>query len=90
MAPIQSVSYYDKESSLTPAYMRRVDIEFQKLGLRGVTIVVCSGDEGTAEDEKAHTTDASFPSSQSERRSSEGEPAGGWFWYVEVGGRAGD
>ena len=41
MAPIQSVSYYDKESSLTPAYMRRVDIEFQKLGLRGVTIVVC-------------------------------------------------
>ena len=63
MAPIQSVSYYDKESSLTPAYMRRVDIEFQKLGLRGVTVVVCSGDEGSAEDEKAHTTDASFPAS---------------------------
>ena len=34
--------------------MRRVDIEFQKLGLRGVTIVACPGDEGSAEDEKAH------------------------------------
>ena len=30
---------------------------------RGVTLVVCSGDEGTAEDTTAHTIDPSFPAS---------------------------
>merc|ERR1719378_2052142 len=41
-----SVSYGDDESSLDLSYMQRVDAEFQKAALRGITILFASGDSG--------------------------------------------
>lgn len=40
---VNSVSYGDVESSITPAYARRVDQEFQKVGLTGKSILFASG-----------------------------------------------
>lgn len=36
---VNSASYSDKEASLDPDYMRRVNTEFMKAGVRGLTLV---------------------------------------------------
>jgi tripeptidyl-peptidase-1 len=41
-----SVSYGEDEKGLTASYMLRVDQEFQKAGVRGVSILFASGDSG--------------------------------------------
>lgn len=43
---IHSVSYGDKESSISKEYTERCDIEFQKFGTTGRTIFFASGDDG--------------------------------------------
>ena len=48
---VQSVSYGDMEYNLSLAYRLRVDQEFQKLGLRGVSLLVASGDDGVGGDD---------------------------------------
>lgn len=45
-ALVHSVSYSDYESTLSEVYVRRVSEEIMKLGLRGITVVVASGDDG--------------------------------------------
>lgn len=62
-----SISYQDLEDTLGAEYMRRVDVEFQKLGLRGVTLFTGSGDWGvgnlTAADGSCFRFRSDFPSS---------------------------
>eukprot|EP00062_Callorhinchus_milii_P018036 gi/632971073/ref/XP_007901993.1/ PREDICTED: tripeptidyl-peptidase 1 [Callorhinchus milii] len=43
---VHSVSYGDDEDSLSVAFMNRVNIEFMKAGVRGLTILFASGDDG--------------------------------------------
>lgn len=43
---IHSVSYGDKESSISKVYADRCDVEFQKFGVSGRTIFFASGDDG--------------------------------------------
>ena len=43
---VHSVSYGEDEDTLSEAYMRRVNIEFMKAGIRGLTILFASGDNG--------------------------------------------
>jgi len=43
---VHSVSYGDTESSITFTYATRLEVEFQKLALRGVTVLFASGDNG--------------------------------------------
>lgn len=43
---VLSVSYGGEKSSLSPVYMKRVNIEFMKVGLRGVSVLYASGDTG--------------------------------------------
>eukprot|EP01126_Amoeba_proteus_P006188 TRINITY_DN1214_c0_g2_i2.p1 TRINITY_DN1214_c0_g2~~TRINITY_DN1214_c0_g2_i2.p1 ORF type:complete len:482 (+),score=82.72 TRINITY_DN1214_c0_g2_i2:105-1550(+) len=43
---VHSASYGDVESSITPAYAERLESEFHKLALRGVTVLFSSGDSG--------------------------------------------
>lgn len=43
---VHSVSYGDDEDSLSVDYMRRINDEFGKLGLRGISILFASGDSG--------------------------------------------
>lgn len=45
---VHSVSYGDVESSLSVTFMQRVNTEFMKLGVRGVSILFASGDDGAA------------------------------------------
>ncbi|KAA8645331.1 S53 family peptidase [Aspergillus tanneri] len=45
-----SISYADDEKTVPPNYARRVCNEFAKLGARGVTVLVASGDWGVGED----------------------------------------
>ncbi|KAI4866177.1 peptidase S8/S53 domain-containing protein [Hypoxylon rubiginosum] len=44
---VLSISYSYPEASFPPEYLRRQCLEFLKLGLMGVTVVVSSGDTGT-------------------------------------------
>jgi len=46
--PVHSVSYGDVESSLSVPYMQRVNTEFMKAGVRGISILFASGDDGAA------------------------------------------
>jgi tripeptidyl-peptidase-1 len=46
MPLVFSVSYCDWEESVPLAYARAVDVQLMKLALRGVTVVVASGDGG--------------------------------------------
>jgi len=49
VAPIQSVSYGNDEIQQTSgAYMESVNVQFQKLGAMGVSILFASGDQGVA------------------------------------------
>ncbi|XP_065192050.1 tripeptidyl-peptidase 1-like [Sycon ciliatum] len=41
-----SVSYGDDEDTLSVPYMQRINVEFQKLGVRGTSILFASGDDG--------------------------------------------
>lgn len=43
---VNSVSYGDDESSIDLDWAARVDVEFQKLALRGVSVLFASGDSG--------------------------------------------
>lgn len=43
---IFSVSYGDNEDSLSADYMNRINVEFMKAGVRGITILFASGDNG--------------------------------------------
>ena len=43
---VHSVSYSDYEDSLDVAYMNRMNVEFQKAGVRGLTFLFASGDDG--------------------------------------------
>ncbi|CAM9390797.1 unnamed protein product [Chrysoparadoxa australica] len=48
---VQSLSYADEESSLFQCtgatdYTRRMDLEFVKMGVRGLTVIAASGDHG--------------------------------------------
>lgn len=45
---VHSVSYADAEESLTLNYMDRLNTEFQKCGVRGLTLLFASGDDGIA------------------------------------------
>jgi tripeptidyl-peptidase-1 len=40
------MSYGEDESDLTPQYASRINIEFQKQGLRGISVLFASGDDG--------------------------------------------
>lgn len=67
---VHSVSYDDDENSLTKAYATRCNKEFQKAGIRGLTLLFAAGDDGVGgitvrnQGAKACTkTLASFPSS---------------------------
>ncbi|XP_048393156.1 tripeptidyl-peptidase 1 isoform X1 [Stegostoma tigrinum] len=43
---VHSVSYGDDEDSLSLAYLNRINVEFMKAGVRGLTILFASGDDG--------------------------------------------
>eukprot|EP01127_Copromyxa_protea_P005417 TRINITY_DN15347_c0_g1_i1.p1 TRINITY_DN15347_c0_g1~~TRINITY_DN15347_c0_g1_i1.p1 ORF type:complete len:547 (-),score=128.74 TRINITY_DN15347_c0_g1_i1:75-1715(-) len=43
---VHSISYGDDESTITSTYKDRLDQEFQKLALRGITLLFASGDNG--------------------------------------------
>uniref|UniRef100_UPI00358E5A33 tripeptidyl-peptidase 1 n=1 Tax=Myxine glutinosa TaxID=7769 RepID=UPI00358E5A33 len=43
---VHSISYGDDEDSLSAVYMQRVNREFMKAGLRGLTLLFASGDNG--------------------------------------------
>lgn len=59
---VNSASYSDKEASLDPDYMRRVNTEFMKAGVRGLTLLFASGDDGAGcKDNKRF--EPQFPSS---------------------------
>lgn len=41
-----SISYGDNENTVVPAYAQRVNVEFQKAGARGISLMASSGDGG--------------------------------------------
>ncbi|KAI7804596.1 putative tripeptidyl-peptidase 1, partial [Triplophysa rosa] len=43
---VHTISYGDDEDSLSVAYMNRINIEFMKVGLRGISMLFASGDSG--------------------------------------------
>lgn len=45
---VMSISFSDNENSLTANYTDRVEGEFLKLGARGVSVLIASGDYGTS------------------------------------------
>uniref|UniRef100_A0A7M4G1Y4 Tripeptidyl-peptidase 1 n=1 Tax=Crocodylus porosus TaxID=8502 RepID=A0A7M4G1Y4_CROPO len=63
---VHSVSYGDDEDSLSGAYLQRVNAEFQKAAVRGLTVLFASGDEGAGCRKSpggAHAFRPSFPAS---------------------------
>merc|ERR1712168_1180651 len=54
LPPVCSVSYSDYESTLSKAYMQRVNQEFAKAGTRGISILFASGDNGAGCKETTH------------------------------------
>ena len=58
---VHSVSYGDKESRVSVPYMKRVNIEFMKAGLRGMSLFFASGDAGA--DCKKNKYQPEFPAS---------------------------
>lgn len=54
-----SISYADDEKTVPPEYAQRVCTEFAKLGLRGVSVLVASGDYGTGKNEQCVRNDES-------------------------------
>lgn len=43
---VNSASYSDKERTVDPQYIQRVNTEFMKAGVRGLTLLFASGDDG--------------------------------------------
>jgi tripeptidyl-peptidase-1 len=43
---VHSISYGDNEDSLSTDYMKRINVEFQKAGVRGLSLLFASGDDG--------------------------------------------
>merc|ERR1712113_774364 len=43
-ALVHSVSYGENEEEYSVAYLKRANVEFMKLGMRGITIMVATGD----------------------------------------------
>ncbi|XP_073725785.1 tripeptidyl-peptidase 1 [Misgurnus anguillicaudatus] len=43
---VHTISYGDDEDSLSVAYMDRINVEFMKAGLRGISMLFASGDSG--------------------------------------------
>jgi len=43
---VNSASYSDKERTVDPDYMKRINVEFMKAGARGLTLLFASGDDG--------------------------------------------
>ncbi|KAI5616812.1 tripeptidyl-peptidase 1 precursor [Silurus asotus] len=43
---VHTISYGDDEDSLSTAYMNRINVEFMKAGLRGISMLFASGDSG--------------------------------------------
>jgi tripeptidyl-peptidase-1 len=64
-AALHSLSYSDNEDSVTKAYAGRINQEFLKAGLRGMSILVASGDAGVggAWDDGSASTTPTFPTS---------------------------
>lgn len=61
-----SVSYGDHERTLSTEYMERVNTEFKKAGLRGISILFASGDDGAGchyFNDTSFTFEPDFPAS---------------------------
>ena len=58
-----SISYQDYEDTVNPEYAQRVNAEFARLSLQGITLVTGSGDWGVGCAADGHTFRADFPSS---------------------------
>ena len=58
---VHSVSYSDNEDTLSVDYMNRMNVEFQKAGVRGLSLLFASGDNGAGC--KKHKFRPMFPSS---------------------------
>ncbi|XP_054653099.1 tripeptidyl-peptidase 1 isoform X2 [Dunckerocampus dactyliophorus] len=43
---VHTISYGDDEDSLSTAYMQRINTEFMKAGIRGISLLFASGDSG--------------------------------------------
>ena len=56
-----SVSYGDDEDSLSIEYMQRINVEFQKAGLRGISILIASGDSGAGCNDNSTAFTPNFP-----------------------------
>jgi len=54
LPPVCSVSYSDYEMTLSKEYMQRVNQEFAKAGVRGISILFASGDNGAGCKETTH------------------------------------
>ena len=60
---VHSASYGDVESSLDVTFMQRVNTEFQKAGVRGISILFASGDDGAGCNNNASAFEPNFPAS---------------------------
>ncbi|KAK6481538.1 tripeptidyl-peptidase 1-like [Huso huso] len=63
---VHTISYGDDEDSLSQAYMQRINVEFMKAGVRGVTLLFASGDSGAGcmkASKGGNTFRPSFPAS---------------------------
>jgi len=60
-----SMSYGDNEDTVDPNYAARVNVEFQKTGLRGISLLASSGDGGVAGSQPTQCTTfiPTFPAS---------------------------
>nr|XP_020446720.1 tripeptidyl-peptidase 1 [Monopterus albus] len=45
---VHTISYGDDEDSLSTAYMMRINTEFMKAGVRGISLLFASGDDGAS------------------------------------------
>jgi len=60
---VHSVSYGDEESSVSPDYVQRIDVEFQKFGVTGRSILFASGDNGVGCSPKCDRFAPNWPAS---------------------------
>jgi len=60
---VVSVSYGDPENTVTLDYAQRLDTEFQKLALRGVSVLYASGDDGVGCHKSSCVNEPNWPAS---------------------------
>ncbi|XP_041827599.1 tripeptidyl-peptidase 1 isoform X2 [Melanotaenia boesemani] len=63
---VHTISYGDDEDSLSTAYMTRINTEFMKAGVRGISLLFASGDSGAGcrhMDKQQNSFRPSFPAS---------------------------